>query len=250
MALTGRGEVTFAERGAGGPPTPTLARPLPVTVILPVHDEDPAVVRRLAAECRAAYGETEVLIVDDGSAPPQPCATLRHERQRGYGAAIKTGFAAAHEAWIVTMDGDGQHHVEDIGRLFDFAVEHGLDMAIGDRRLEQPDAVRSVGSQTMNILARLVTGLPIRDLNCGLRIFRRDLAARVQGQLCDGFSFTTTIVMAFLAEGLRVGWLPVNVRPRLQGGSHVRLIGDGCLTAWEIVRAGSRCRLRCWRRRR
>ena len=244
-----------------GEPLPTVIEPvlpaagclpggrmLPVSIIVPVHDEAPAVVSQLATGCRAAYGETELTIVDDGSDPPQPHATLRHERQRGYGAAIKTGIAAAHEPWIATMDGDGQHHVEDIGRLFDFAAEHGLDMAIGDRRLEEPDAIRSIGSQTMNVLAHLVTGLPIRDLNCGLRVFRRDLAARVQDQLCDGFSFTTTLVMAFLAEGYRIGWLPVSVRPRLQGGSHVRLIGDGCLTAWEIVRAGSRCRIR--RRRR
>jgi len=230
---------------AGRPPG---SRALPVSIIVPVHNEGAAVVGSLAAECRAAYAETEIIIVDDGSRMPQPCATLRHERQRGYGAAIKTGFALAHHPWIATMDGDGQHHVEDVGRLFDFAVEHGLDMAIGDRRLEQPDAVRSLGSQTMNVLARLVTGLPIRDVNCGLRIFRRDLAARVQDQLCDGFSFTTTIAMAFLAEGWRVGWLPVTVRPRREGGSHVRLVGDGWVTACHILRAGGRCRLRRWQR--
>jgi len=232
---------------AGRPPG---GRALPVSIIVPVHNEAAAVVERLAAECRAAYGETELIIVDDGSRIPQPCAALRHDRQRGYGAAIKTGLATARQPWVATMDGDGQHHVEDIGRLFDFAVERGLDMAIGDRRLEEPDAVRSLGSQVMNVLARFVTGLPIRDLNCGLRIFRRDLAARVLGQLCDGFSFTTTVAMAFLAEGCRVGWLPVAVRPRRGGGSHVRLVGDGWMTACQILRAGGRCRLKRWQRRR
>lgn len=243
-----------------GEPLPTVIEPvlpaagrlpggrvLTVSIIVPVHNEDPVVVSHLAAGCRAAYGDTELIIVDDGSDPPQPHATLRHERQRGYGAAIKTGIAAAHEPWVATMDGDGQHHVEDLGRLFDFAIEHGLDMAIGDRRLEQPDAVRSLGSQTMNVLARLVTGLPIRDLNCGLRLFRRSLALRYQDQLSGGFSFTTSSVMAFLAEGHRVGWLPVGVQPRTHGGSKVRLMEDGCFTALQILRAGSACRLKRFR---
>jgi len=224
-------------------------RRLPASIVVPVHNENPEVVRRLAEACRAAYGETELIIVDDGSRPPQPVATLRHPRQRGYGAAIKTGIAAARQPWIVTMDGDGQHRVDDIARLYEVATAAGLDMAIGDRRLAEPDALRWGGSQAMNALARVVTGLPIRDLNCGLRLFRKALAQRLADQLSDGFSFTTTIVMAFFAEGARVGWVPVVVRPRTHGGSKVRLVEDGCLTAAAILCAGSRCRLKRWRRR-
>ena len=218
------------------------ARPLPVSIVVPVHNEAPAVVRRLAEACRAAYGDAEVLVVYDGSTPPLAMAALRHERQRGYGAAIKTGLAVARHPWVMTMDGDGQHQVEDVGRLYEFATSRQLDLAIGDRQ-RQPEAIRRVGSQGMNALAGLVTGLAIQDLNCGLRIFRRSLALRHLDQCCEGFSFTTSTVMAFLAAGHRVGWLPITVRPRLHGGSKVRLIEDGCLTAYHIIRLGLRCRM-------
>lgn len=218
-------------------------RALPVSIVVPVHNEDPTVVRRLTEDCRAAYDQTELIIVDDGSSPPQPVATLRHAKQRGYGAAVKTGLTTASQPWIITVDGDGQHRVEDIARLYEFVTACDLDLAIGDRR-HQPERIRRAGSQCMNALASLVTGLRIQDLNCGLRIFRRALAVRYQDQCCDGFSFTTSIAMAFLAEGRRVGWLPITVRPRTHGGSKVRLIEDGCLTAFHIVRLGSRCRVK------
>lgn len=222
-----------------------LRRPrlLPVSIVVPVHNEDPEVVRRLAEECRAAYGQTELIIVDDGSIPAQPAATLRHDWQRGYGAAVKTGVASARAPWVVTVDGDGQHRVEDVARLYDFVAGGEFDLAIGERR-HQPEWIRRAGTQGMNVLASLMTGLRIQDLNCGLRIFRRSLAVRCQDKLCDGFSFTTSIVMAFLSEGHRVGWLPVTIRPRTHGGSKVRLLEDGCLTAFHIVRLGSRCRVK------
>jgi glycosyltransferase involved in cell wall biosynthesis len=214
---------------------------LPVSMVVPVHNEDPEVVRRLIGECRAAYSGIELIVVDDGSVPAQPLATLRHEQQRGYGAAIKTGLAAASQPWVVTMDGDGQHRVEDIERLYDFVTSGRFDLAIGHRR-QQPEPLRRAGTQGMNLLARLVTGLSIQDLNCGLRIFRRTLGMRYQDRCCDGFSFTTSIVMAFLAEDHRVGWLPITVKPRTHGGSKVRLLEDGCLTAFHILRLGLRCR--------
>ena len=218
-------------------------RVLPVSIVVPVHNEDPEVVRRLMAECQAAYGHTELIVVDDGSIPPQPVAALRHAQQRGYGAAAKTGIAAARQPWIVTMDGDGQHHVEDIARLYGFVTRHDLDLVIGDRQ-HQPERLRRVGTYSLNLLARVVTGLRIQDLNCGLRIFRRELAVRYQHQLCDGFSFTTSIAMVLLAEHHRLGWLPITVSPRTHGGSKVRLLEDGCLTAFHIVRLGSRCRIK------
>ncbi len=240
----GLGKTSTDSQRSGGSTVSSTTRELSVSIIMPVHNEDPKVPVLLSSECRAAYGNVEVIIVDDGSRPAQPLATLRHPRNQGYGAAIKSGIAVAKNKWIVTMDGDGQHNIEDIARLYDYAVNSGLDMAIGDRRLNRIEGVRRLGTQFMNILASAVTGVPISDLNCGLRVFRKDLAERYQRLLSDGFSFTTTIVMVFLAEGHKVGWVPVNIKPRMSGCSKVRLLEDGVLTVCEIVRMGGRCRIR------
>ena len=118
--MTGR-EAPSERAGAEGPAPPG------VTVVVPVLDEEAAVLATLDAlecalgRCRRAY---EIVVVDDGSrdrtsgllAARQGIRVLRHERSRGYGAALKTGIRSARHPWIVVIDVDGTYPASAVPR--------------------------------------------------------------------------------------------------------------------------------------
>ena len=112
-----------------------------VEVLIPVFNEVP--LSRLNAYRLSGGGELHghtftYCVIDDGSQPPHPDATIRFDHNRGYGAALKKGLECSRSEYVVTMDGDGQHEIEDVVRLVDF-VERFPEcaMVIGDRRLKE-----------------------------------------------------------------------------------------------------------------
>lgn len=231
------------------------------TVVIPVKDEDPQILEKVVKELKA-HGYP-VIVVDDGSAEPMPFATLRFPISRGYGAALKAGIAKAQTDLVATMDGDGQHRAFDVKRLEDFfqyfsqmpsfmASRHfdRLDMVIADRRVSET-GLRLLGRQVLNSLASGFAGRWIPDLNSGLRLFRRSVALGYFPILCEGFSFTTSITLSFLADGYAVDWLPSKIFPRQVGCSKVKMWRDGWTTLKYILWIGFALRtrrLRAWLR--
>lgn len=210
------------------------------TVIIPVRNENEAVVRHLLQDLQV-YG-WPIIVVDDGSQPPCSLATLRHAFPLGYGMAIKSGVRKATTDLIATIDGDGQHRAWDLKRLEDFFLyfhghpPHGsprsqpLDMVIGDRRVREPRWQRWLGRKLLNWTASWFAWRWIPDLNSGMRIFRRSIAEGYAPILSNGFSYTTSLTLSMLADGYQVDWLPIKVLPRTIGRSQVRLWRDGLRT--------------------
>mgnify|MGYP001576580314 FL=1 len=225
-----------------------------ISVVIPVKDERPEAISDILTikttdKWHDLRYDWEILIVDDGSRVPFPGATLRHERSQGYGAALKAGIRAAHGEWVVTADGDGQHRWRDIQRLVEFMEEFPENaMVIGNRRVKEPTVKRLLGRKMLNALASLFAGKWISDLNSGLRIFRKDIALGYFPILCNQFSFTTSLTLAFLADGYLVDWLPIRVLERRRGQSHVKVWSDGFRTLWYILWIGGALRTRGLRR--
>lgn len=227
-----------------------------VSVVIPVKDEDPLVVQTLIATIHAEPG-MEALVIDDGSQVPVVNASYRFPISRGYGAAIKQGIRLAKGALIATMDGDGQHRVWDVQRLQEFFLyfcnwydgihHHTLDMVIGDRRLKE-HGHRLWGRKALNWTATLFTHQWIADLNSGMRIFRKEIALGYEPILSNGFSFTTSLTLAMMADGYVVDWLPIQVFNRKQGISKVHIWRDGWQTLKLIVWIGGALRTRKLRR--
>ena len=221
----------------------------PLTLVIPVKDEDLTVLTQLLTEAKTLRIPT--IVVDDGSTPPCPLATLRVPVSQGYGAALKAGIAEATTPYVVTMDGDGQHNLMDVLRLAEFALYFPhLKMVIGDRRLRER-GTRLWGRKGLNWLATLFAGRWIADLNSGLRIIDRQLVTGYAPILCDQFSFTTSLTLAMLTDGYPVDWLPIKVAPRTHGQSKVKLWQDGWRTVCYIVFLGTVLRtrrLRAWLR--
>jgi glycosyltransferase involved in cell wall biosynthesis len=142
---------------------------------------------------------------------------LRHHERRGYGAALKTGIAAATGTHVLTMDGDGQHRAADVPALLAAAREH--DLVSGHRvRVRHTTAWRLPGKWLLRLLASYLVRRRVPDLNCGLRVFRRDVLLRHLRLCPDGYSFSTTTLLLMLHHGERVAFVPIDVRPAASQG--------------------------------
>jgi len=220
-----------------------------VTLVVPAYDERDGiegVVQRLAGLELGV--PTELLVVDDGSSDGTAellerltqrfgaLRVIRHDRNLGYGAALKTGFAAASHDVVVITDADGTYPEERIADLV-ARIAEGAEMAVGARTGASVHVplVRRPAKAVLGALASYLAGKRIPDLNSGLRALRRELVLRYRPILPDGFSFTTTITLASLTNGHRVDYVSVDYAPRA-GRSKIAPVRDTLRFAGLIIR--------------
>ncbi len=173
----------------------------------------------------------EVLVVDDGSRDATlarlrelqaqgglPLRILRHRRNLGQSAALRTGIAAARAAWVVTLDGDGQNDPADIPRLLDALADDArgdLRLVCGWRRRREDPWPRRVASRTANAVRRAVLGDGTPDTGCGIRLVHR--ATFLEFPFFDHLHRFLPALVA--AVGGRVVSVEVGHRPRTRGRS-------------------------------
>ena len=206
----------------------------PVSIVIPAKNEG-ATIGELVGTLRKQFPDAEVIVVDDGStdatgasAQAAGARVLRHPVSRGNGAAVKAGVRAARHPRLVLMDADGQHDPAQIPTLL-ARLDEGYDMAVGARSSQMhAGAFRLLANRIYNTLATWMSGTPIADLTSGFRAARTSLFREFLPLLPNGFSYPTTITMAFLRAGHGVVFQPVQVRPRAAGTqSHIRPLRDG-----------------------
>lgn len=207
----------------------------PVSVVIPAYNEHGGIAEvldRVRAAMDATGAEYEIVVVDDGSTDNTAeqvggpkVKLLRHHSNRGYGAALKTGVRKASHPNIAIIDADGTYPAEDLPRLMENLGD--ADMVVGARIGDEVSIplARRPAKWFITRLASLLIGSRIPDLNSGLRLFRRQEALRFINLYPDGFSFTTTITLCFLANSLEVVFLPINYFPRV-GSSKIKPIQD------------------------
>jgi len=203
-----------------------------LSIIIPAKNEA-AVIGEVVTSVRECYPQAEILVVDDGSddetaalARKSGAKVVTHPVSLGNGAAIKSGARAASGDIFVMMDGDGQHRAEDI-RFLVAEVEKGYDMAIGARDSGSHAGVgRLAANGLYNVFASMISGHRILDLTSGFRAVRAELFSKFLYLLPNGFSYPTTITMAFLRSGYPVTFIPIKADKRT-GTSHIRPIRDG-----------------------
>lgn len=220
-----------------------------LTVVIPEKNENHEVLRRLEHELWQLGAQ--VIIVDDGSDNPYPGYSLHNKKSLGYGKALMLGIEQSTNPLIVTMDGDGQHNIQDVINLYEVWKMLDVDMVIGARRLSYEKPLRMWGRKFLNLIASFFTGVYMSDLNSGMRIFRRNIAIGYFPILCEKFSFTTSLTMSYMTDRYKVEWFPIKVSSRQHGKSHVRVVKDGIITLYYILRIGIALRtrrIRAWMR--
>lgn len=215
-----------------------------VSVVIPARNEAlglPGCLRGM----RDILPDAEIIVVDDGSSDGTPsiCAengvhVVRHAYPMGNGAAIKSGARAARGEIIVFMDGDGQHDAADIPRLLE-KIDEGYDMVVGARQNgSQASMGRGLANYIYNRLASYMTNQRIADLTSGFRAVRAEKFHEFLHLLPNGFSYPTTITMAFFRAGYPVAYVPIKAHKRV-GKSHIRLGKDGVRFLLIIFKIGS-----------
>jgi hypothetical protein len=182
-----------------------------------------------------------VIVVDngstDGSAELASAAGARvvHEVIRGYGAALRRGFAEARGEWLVMGDCDDTYDFSRLSPLVEPLV-HGYDMAVGNRFAGgiAPGAMtwshRYIGTPAISALLKLFTGLKVGDSQCGLRAFTRG-ALKTMDLRTDGMELASEMILKSARRGLRVADVPAPYAERL-GEAKLDTMRDG----WRHLR--------------
>ncbi len=221
------------------------------SVVLPCFDEEQAIGPTIAQliEHLAVGPAYEVIIVDDGSTDGtvaivdracheyEQIRMVRHTRNRGYGAALKSGIKAARSEWIVTTDADGTYPNERIPEFVGLA--ENADMVVGSRTAADADypVLRAIPKAFLRRYCSWLVAETIPDMNSGLRVFRKGVAEKYMKILPDTFSFTTTITLAMMRNRYRVEFVPIGYARRV-GRSKLKPIRDTLRFAQLIVRSG------------
>jgi len=212
--------------------TASAARTAPdLAVILPAFNEALGIEDTLARVGQILKDfpfSSEIIVVDDGStdgtgdrAGKAGVRVVTHAWNRGYGAALKTGILATKSPAILIMDADCTYEPEAIPRLY--ARLNGAAMVVGTRKLLSDGIswIRKPGKWFLNTFASYLVGHRIPDLNSGQRVMRRDTVIRYMHLCPNGFSFTSTITLAMIANGHNVIFEPVDYVKRT-GKSKIR----------------------------
>ncbi len=213
----------------------------PYSVIIPALNEEggiASVIDRL----RSLSPVPEIIVVDDGStdktgdiAKAKGVIVLRHPAPGGYGRSLKDGMKAATNELVAITDADGTYPLERIPALITILAD-GYDMVVGARHGKhyRGSFLKMPARLIFKWLVEFTTGRRVPDINSGLRTFRKTEVLKYEADLCNGFSFTTTITLIYLLTGKFVHYIPIEYGAR-HGASKVRIIQDSLRTLQYIT---------------
>ena len=236
--------------------TPHRGRLAELSYFFPVHNEA-ANLRGLVEEALgtlpALADRFEIVIVDDGSKDETPqladelagahpeVRAVHHATNLGYGAALRSGFAAARYANLALTDGDRQFKVADLGRLIERMASGTADVVVGYRIHRADPLVRTVYARLYHLANRFWFGLKVRDVDCACKLFRRvaleDLAVESGGAF-----FSAELLIKLKALGRRIDEVGVPHYPRTAGSA----TGAKPQVVFRAVRDFWALRLRLW----
>ncbi len=202
-----------------------------VSVVIPAYNEADHVAEQVQAVrevLETTHWAFEIIVVDDGSTDGTAQAAaragvrvLRHRTNRGYGAALKQGVAAAAHDWILITDADGTYPAAAIPQLLERTTYSSMVVGARTGDTVKVPLSRRPAKWFLRKLASYLAGQRLPDINSGLRLMRRSLIQRYLHLLPSGFSFTTTITLAATVNDHPVEYVPIDYYARL-GQSKIR----------------------------
>jgi glycosyltransferase involved in cell wall biosynthesis len=212
-----------------------------LSIVIPAYNEEDGLPKTLASLTALLPG-AEIIVVDDASTDATVAAArdfpqvtfVSHTFNRGYGGGLKTGMRLASREYVAWFDADNEHRAEDLLAMVTTIRAGRLVAVIAQRERSGPSPFRNWGKFVIRMLARSFNVHAGKDINCGLRVFRRDVICRYLAILPDTFSASITSTMIMVERGYPVRFHPVTLNPRI-GHSKVR-IGDGFMALMLVLR--------------
>lgn len=213
-----------------------------LSIVVPAFNEAQAVGPTLA-ELVAATPGAEIILIDDHSSDATSTVARsvpgvmvrRHDFNRGQGASLKTGMRLATRDYVAWFDSDGEHRVEDLCRMYSRILDEDLVAVIGQRVNGSASATRAFGKWVIRLIGQSLKIKAGSDLNCGLRIFRRDAFARYAELIPDRFSSSMVSTLVLLERRYPIAFETIVTNPRI-GHSTVQL-KDGFEAILQLLRA-------------
>ena len=219
-----------------------------ISIVIPAYNEENGITETIE-KCKKLFSElghenSEVIVVDDGSTDntyeigsKAGAITIRHPHNIGYGRSLKDGIIIAKNDIIVITDADGTYPLD---RIPDLLKEYnlGFNMVVGARTGKHYDEsfFKRINRKILKRLVEYTAGRKIADINSGLRIFSRTDIMPYFKSLCDTFSFTTSVTLAYMMTGKFVKYMPIDYHKRV-GKTKVKLLRDALRTLQFIVEA-------------
>jgi glycosyltransferase involved in cell wall biosynthesis len=221
------------------------------TVVVPCFNEEQAIsdtvvkIAEQLSDCTAC----KLIVVNDGSKDRSPnlladlakeipkLEVVSHERNLGYGAALKTGIVRARTDLIVITDADGSYPIDQIPTLAQECAD--FDMVVGARTGPQVNysKLRSIPKTLLTVWVSWIAGQKVPDINSGMRVFRKQVVEQYVRILPNTFSFTTTLTLAMLTNYRPVKFVPINYMARV-GRSKIEPVRDTLRFTILILRTG------------
>lgn len=222
---------SVAGHGGGGIAIHELALPdkRSISVVFPAYNEEQNIEKAILAARQAMskhFSSIEIIVVNDGSADgthdilerlkgeSSNVVPIHFPKNRGYGAALRTGLYAARGDLVFFSDSDLQFDLEEISRLIEW-IDH-YDIVAGYRSQRADPFNRRVNAWGWKMLVRMLLGLKVRDIDCAFKLFRRDVFSIVQ-VASVGAMINTEILTQACQKGLRIKEVPVSHFRRVAG---------------------------------
>ncbi len=226
------------------------AKPLRLSVIIPVYNEA-ATVEELVRKVRGVPLDLEVITIDDGSSDGTGAllesleraglvdVLIRHDRNRGKGAAVRTGIRAASGDALVVQDADLEYDPADLPSLLDPIADGLADAVLGSRFLGGPHRVlyfwHSIGNGLLTLLSNMLTDLNLTDMETCYKMIRTELAQGLPLR-ANRFGIEPELVARLAQAGARIYEVPISYHGRTYAEGKKIGWKDGVAALWHIVR--------------
>ena len=216
-----------------------------LTIFFPFHNEEGNLIYMIESAIKAGLRITknlEVIAIDDGSEDstgklarsmekryPGMVRAISHERNMGYGAALKTGFNNSTKDWVFFSDGDRQFRTEDIIMLVNAVVSSDKPVVAAGYRINRKDPFhRRLNAMLFNILLRTLFGLKgVRDIDCAFKLIPGEALKKVLPLHCDGAMISAELLCRCKKAEYDIIEVPIPHYPRIEGkqsGARINVI--------------------------
>lgn len=204
-----------------------------LTIVIPAYNEENSLEMFLPSLVNFAQNNNyKIIVVNDGSKDntlnvlmkfESQITIISHKVNKGYGGAIKSGIKSADTEFVITIDADGQHVLEDVKLLHELIIEKDADMIVGSRAKQKSKNIyRNLGKFIIRSIAKLLLPLSIKDLNSGMKIYNTELAQNYIKLCPDSMAYSDIILLVFVNFKHLVLEHDININERIAGKSTIR----------------------------